>query len=104
MPMEFLEPWLAVTSEALPLQRELSAELGPRHPLRGRDMRAVARRQDCDDVLFVTGDEPPVVAVVRLTYGNRPELDPRWPGTTFFESMQDWVERRMRADHENFTG
>ena len=51
-------------------------------------MRAVARRQDCDDVLFVSVDEPPAVAVVHLTYANRPELDPRWPRTTFFDSMQ----------------
>ena len=27
VPMEFLEPWLAVTSEALALQSELAAEL-----------------------------------------------------------------------------
>jgi hypothetical protein len=102
--MEFLEPWLAVTSEALALQRELAAELGPRHPLRGRDMRAVARRQDCDDVLFVSVDESSVVAVVHLTYANRPELESRWLGTTFFDSMQDWIDRGMRADHEAFTG
>lgn len=101
--MEFLEPWFAVTSDALQLQNELTAELGKRHPLKGRDMRAVARRQDCDDVLFVSVDEPHVVAVVHLTYANRPELDPRWPGTTFFESMQDWIERGMKADHEDFT-
>ena len=67
-------------------------------------MRAVARRLDCDDVLFVSGDEPPVVAVVRLTYANRSELDPRWPGTTFFQSMEDWTERGMGADQKDFAG
>jgi hypothetical protein len=101
--MELLEPWLEVTSEAPLLEKELAAELGPRHPLRGRIMRAVARRQDCDDVLFVSVDEPHVVAVVHLTYANRPEQDPRWPGTTFFDSMRDWMERGMRVDHQDFT-
>jgi hypothetical protein len=94
---EFLEPWFAVTSDDGQLQEELAAELGPSHPLRGRAMRAVARRRDCDDVLFVSVDEPHVVAVVHLTYANRPELDPRFPGTTLFESMQDWIERGMAA-------
>ena len=101
--MEFLEPWFAVGSDALPLQRELASELGPRHPLKGREMRAVARRQDCDDVLFVSVDDPQVVAVVHLTYANRPEVDPQWPGTTFFESIEDWIERGMTADHADFT-
>jgi hypothetical protein len=62
-------------------------------------MRAVARRQDCDDVLFVSADEPKVVAVVHLTYAKRPESDPRWPTTTFFDSMEDWLERGMKQDH-----
>ena len=100
--LKFLEPWLEVTSEALQLRKELAAALGPRHPLRGRDMQAGARRQDCDDVLFISVDEPRVVAVVHLSYANRPEMDPRWPGTIFFDSMEDWLERGMRADHEDF--
>jgi hypothetical protein len=53
-------------------------------------------------VLFVSVDEPRVIAVVHLTYANRREMDPRWPGTTFFNSMEDWIERGMRADHEDF--
>jgi hypothetical protein len=66
---------------------ELASELGAKHALKGHDMRAVAVRQDCDDVLFVSTDQPPIVAVVHLTYANRPEPDPRWPETTFFASM-----------------
>ena len=100
--MQFLEPWLEVSSQALKLRKELAAELGPRHPLKGRDMQAVARRQDCDDVLFISVDEPRVLAVVHLTYANRPEADPRWPSTTFFDSLEDWIERGMKADHEDF--
>jgi len=95
--MQFLKPWHEVTSEDLDLQTELAAEVGPSHPLKGRNMRAVARRQDCDEVLFVSVDEPRVIAVVHLTYANRPEMDPRWPGTTFFDSMEDWIERGMKA-------
>jgi hypothetical protein len=101
--MELLEPWLEVMTEAQQLENELAAELGPQHPLRGRRMRALARRQDRDDVLFVSVDDPLVIAVVHLTYANRPELDSHWPGTTFYDSMQDWIERGMRVDHDDFT-
>ncbi len=75
--IEFLKPWRPVSARAPQLQRELEAELGPQHCLKGRTMRAVAERQDCDDVLFVSADEPRVIAVVHLTYGRRPEQDPR---------------------------
>jgi hypothetical protein len=65
-------------------------------------MQAVARRQDCDDVLFVSVDEPRILAVVHLSYANRPETDPRWPRTTFFDSIDDWMECGMKADNEDF--
>lgn len=49
-------------------------------------------------------DEPSVVAVVHLTYSKRPETDPSWPETTLFESLEDWIERGMKPDHEAFFG
>jgi len=100
--MEFLKPWVAAGAQAQQLQSELAAELGPSHCLSDRKMLAVAVRQDCDDVLFVSVDEPPLVAVVHLTYANRPEPDPQWPATTLFVSMEDWIERGMKTDHEDF--
>jgi hypothetical protein len=103
MTMEVLEPWMPVGSNARRLQEELASELGARHPLKGRDLRAIAVRQECDDVLFVSADDPKVVAVVHLTYTNRPEADPRWPETTMFASIEDWMERGMQQDHDDFT-
>jgi len=101
MVIEFLEPWVALEANADFFQRELVAEVGTGHPLHGREMRAVARREDCDDVLFVSTDEPPLVAVVHLTYGRRSDTDPRFPWTTIFESIEEWIERGMKADHED---
>jgi hypothetical protein len=102
MTMQYLEPWIPAGNRALKLQRELAQEIGPGHPLTGRSMQAVAVRQDCDDVLFVSTDEPKLVAVVHLTYAAHPESDPRWPETTLFASMEDWFECGMKADHEDF--
>src|SRR5215510_3946462 len=76
-PLEYLTPWRAVESNSLRLQTELAAEVGRDHPLYGRGMRAVAVRQDRDDVLFVSVDEPQVVAVVHLTWSDRARDDGR---------------------------
>jgi hypothetical protein len=44
--------------EARRFEDELREELSKGHALRGKAVRAVARRQDCDDVLFkVDGEE-----------------------------------------------
>jgi hypothetical protein len=99
--MDFLEPWMPVGPRADRLQRELASELGAGHQLKGRDMRAVAVRQDCDDVLFVSADEPKLVAVVHLTYQH--EFDPRWPTTKVFASVEDWIERGMKQDYDDAT-
>jgi hypothetical protein len=103
MAIEFLQPWMPAGPNAHRVEEELASELGPGHPLKGRAMRAMAVRQDCDDVLFVSVDDPTLVAVVHLTYANRPESDPRWPETTVFASIEDWVERGMGQDHDDFT-
>jgi hypothetical protein len=29
-------------------------------------------------------------------------MDASWPSTTFFDSVEDWIERGMKADHEDF--
>jgi hypothetical protein len=101
--LHLLEPWTSVGLHGEQCERELALECGPRHSLHGRKMRAIATRQDCDDVLFVSTDDPFIVAVVHLTYANKPEPDPRWPGTAFFASLDDWLERGMKPDHEDFT-
>ncbi|MEM7634499.1 MAG: hypothetical protein AAF299_08060, partial [Pseudomonadota bacterium] len=53
---------------------------------------AVARRQDCDDVLFWVPATDFEFAVVHLTYSNRPETNPVWPMTGTYKSLSDFVE------------
>jgi hypothetical protein len=97
--MQFLDPWY----RAVPgLEAELRNELGDGHPLYGRKAIAVARRQDSDDVLFLLLDHPSPLAVVHLTWTGRPERNSNWPQTTFYTSLQDWVERCMKPDHAEF--
>lgn len=98
--VRFLEPWL----EAVPgLEAELRNEVGEGHALYGRKAISVARRKDSDDVLFLLLDHPSPLAVVHLTWTGRPERNTNWPQTTFYTSLQDWIERCMRPDHIEFT-
>jgi hypothetical protein len=94
-----LEPWTAVNN-ARGLETELERELVAGHRLYGRTgLRAVARRSDCDDVLFVNDT---IAAVVHLTWAN--EADATYPSAEIFSSIDEWVARRMDPDHDDFAG
>ena len=102
---EWLIPWRCIEGfDASSLERELHRELALGHPLFGRcdGAKALAVRQDCDDVLFELRD-PLQFAVVHLTYIKTPPDSPPCPDTEMFESMGDFIERRMKADHDDFT-
>lgn len=49
--------------------------------------------------LFFLPDNPLPLAVVHLTWAGRREKNPEWPQTTFYASLDDWVERCMKPDH-----
>ncbi len=94
-----LEPWTRVTN-AQGLEAELAREVLPGHRLHGRTtLKALARRTDCDDVLF--GDDT-LVAVVHLTWGK--QTDPAYPSAMLYPSLDLWVVTRMNADHDAFVG
>jgi hypothetical protein len=97
----FLEPWMAVQAEGL--EKQLRREVALGHPLHSVRVRAIARRQDCDDVLFVGIDEPQLVAVVHLTWASQTVVHP-YPNTRFFSSFEEWVEQGMKVDHKEFVG
>lgn len=99
--VHWLRPWfrLADPAASRALEQELAREVCPRHCLYGAVVTAVARRMDADDVLFlVTGDRP-VLAVVHLTWTGCQGSSAAYPATTFFASVETWVERVMKSDH-----
>jgi hypothetical protein len=103
--VEWLVPWHPVSddpTQVAGMERELRLELSAGHPLFGLPVRTLARRKDCDDVLFAIEDGTGRVAVVHLTWTQSPPERPPWPGTTVFPSLAAWSAEGMRADAEEF--
>jgi hypothetical protein len=97
-------PWLLPWEPSdVPLEDQLQREVGRVHPLYGRKAITIGRRVDNDDVLFFLPDGPAPLAVVHLTWSGRREERAEWPSTILYASLQDWVERCMKADHLEYT-
>lgn len=103
--MEWLVPWHSVSNDPAQvagMQRELKRELSAGHPLFDLPVKTLARRQDCDDVLFALEDGTGCVAVVHLTWTQSPPERPPWPATTLFPSLENWAAVGMLSDAAEF--
>lgn len=101
--MKWLKPWYSIRdnpNQVTAMERELRRELSPGHPLHGLPVLAIGCREDNDDVLFLIEDDSGRVAMVHLTWTNRPPERPPWPATFIFPSLGTWIEQGMRADHD----
>lgn len=84
------------------LELELQREVAPEHALHGKSAAALAVARDRDDVLFAVTEAGSLrYAIVHLTWSGKTEPCP-WPATTFFESLEQWIEW-MKADHADYT-
>jgi hypothetical protein len=83
--------WTPVSGdEGMGLAQNLAAELGPQHVLAGVTAIGVARRQDCDDVLFRLEGHRCAYALVHLTWRNwRQGSNPKLPWTELCEREED---------------
>jgi hypothetical protein len=101
MPLDLKIPWRAVDSKHVEgLAQELAREIGPHHALFGNRVRALAVRQDCDDVLFAIEGSPLSYALVHLTWTMKTEVDPKYPSTVVYPSIEDWRRLCMLPDAE----
>jgi hypothetical protein len=62
---------------------------------------ALSEKNDNDDALFEILDGTGRVAVVHLTWATQ-EVKYPWPSTTFFSSLDEFVEKRMKEDHADW--
>lgn len=78
-----------------PLSLSLEKEVALGHLIYGQSVRALARRIDCDDVLFVLASGQ--VACVHLIWSGQQESPP-WPSTHVYGSLQEFIATRMQDD------
>jgi hypothetical protein len=99
--MDWLEPWrpLSDPARALLLEERLGKEVVAGHALHGVKVAAIGVADHPDDILFRLLDGTGRYATVHLTW-HRGDAD--WPHTRLFENENDWLERGLRADHEEF--
>jgi hypothetical protein len=102
--MEWLEPWCSAAQigeqVAQGLQRQLQTEVPPGHALYGMPVKLLARGKG-DDAIFELLDESGRVANVHLTWSTSQERLP-WPGTDIYCSLQEWIEKVMVPEHEEW--
>lgn len=95
--MQLPEGWFSISREdAVKLEAELRREMIRSHALYGRTLRAVARRERRDDVLFRSDTDHGPVFVVHLTWSV--ETDPTWPWTIAYPDIDDFLERWPREE------
>lgn len=86
--------WAPVTDQRqiASLNTELQKEIGSQHPLWGKTVAAIAKRNDNDDILFRVEDVFGI-AEVHLTWSGKTEKNPLWPETILFRSFEVWRDR-----------
>jgi len=95
--IRWLEPWEAATAG---LEAELVREISAGHPLHNVKAISVGRRTDSDDVLFFLPEHSQPLVVVHLTWTK--EFSAKWPWAVFYSSVDDWVNRCMKPDHDEY--
>ncbi len=99
--MNYLEPWEKYHESDSYLVKELRREVCNKHILFSVDAQAIARRCDCDDVLFKLSNFTHQYAVVHLTYSR--ESDSTFPITELYVDLEDWIKNRMIPDNQDYT-
>jgi N-acetylmuramic acid 6-phosphate etherase len=100
--LKWLAPWYRVEDgeERRAIENELRREICDAHALAGEAATLLARRGDMDEALFLLSGGR--VAEVHLTWSPSRETDPRCPTTTFYDSLDHWVEQSMVPLHAWF--
>ncbi|BDD03903.1 hypothetical protein [Aureibacter tunicatorum] len=101
--IEFLQPWYRIeeSNRSKALENELRKELSPEHQLFNNELKAIAKREDTDDVLFQF-DNSERYAVVHLTWKNKNEKNHNYPRTEIFEHWTDLYENRILFDYREY--
>ena len=98
--IDWIIPWESVLGRVDNFNAGLQLEISVQHQMYSRHATAIGHRIDCDDVLFVLDDG--TLAVVHLTWSGTQNDDQRYPWTTLYSSVEDFVERAMLPDSREY--
>jgi hypothetical protein len=101
IPFPLRSPWILETNGE-PLEIELKRELRTDGILFAKEVKAIARRVDCDDVLFIVDDPGHLLAVVRLTWSGKTDPNKGWPHTILYRDWETWKSECMDPDAEDY--
>lgn len=96
--MTWLEPRQPI-GDGGRLENELQREMSSTHPVHNVAVKAVARRYDCDEVLFEILDGSGRLAVVHLTWSASGESQPNWPKIRVVPDWRTFVDEVMARDN-----
>jgi len=88
-------PWHKEDSPEL-IENQLYREVGTKHILYGKPVKAIARRQDRDDFIFYI-EELKKFAIVHLTWAQRHLQDEYYPSTKLFKNTHE-VQKKIDRD------
>ncbi len=77
---------------------EYAVEIAKGHPLYGVPVKAIAKRRDCDDVLFSVLRHLCEYVVVHLTWSGKEEPPPDWPKFELYANDDDIEDMRFRRE------
>ena len=89
----FPPQWELIDPDASgPFEDEYAIEIAKGHPLYGVPVKAIARRKDCDDVLFRLLRHLCEYTLVHLTWSKKEETEPKLPTFELYADDDDLVE------------
>ena len=97
---KFIKPWSSIDefppSNKKAIEEEVNKEILKNHPLYGRNLKTIARREDCDDILFQI-ENSQKVAYVHLTWSSKKEFSD-FPITVIYENIEEFKTTKMKDD------
>jgi hypothetical protein len=100
--MNYIEPWTSIddfpVSNKKAMENEIKKEIAESHPLYGKPLNVMARREDQDEVLCESNAK---YYVIHLTWSGKPEL-PSFPRFDEYESLESFVKNKMEKDAQYY--
>ncbi|NFG42065.1 hypothetical protein FC789_12880 [Clostridium botulinum] len=84
--------WGIIENNKKYFKSELIKEVNKNHILYGIEVKEIARREDCDDILFLLLDGSDRYAIVHLTWSGKREDIKNYPRTRLYNNIEELIK------------